>query len=186
MIRAVQSRKPPVLAAIDGRCGGGKTTLAGELSRRFGWNVVHMDDFFLRPEQRTEERYRTPGGNVDHERFLEEVLRPLRHGGEVRYRPFDCAALALSGVVELPKAAVTVVEGSYACHPALWEWYDFHVFVDISPEEQRNRILIRNGPVKAEQFRQRWIPMEEAYFSAFSIRERCEFVLCWPEDGEFP
>ena len=36
-----------------------------------------MDDFFLRPEQRTEERLKEVGGNVDRERFLEEVARPL-------------------------------------------------------------------------------------------------------------
>ena len=53
--------KAPLLAAIDGRCGAGKTTLAAQLQRRFGWSVLHMDHFFLRPEQRTEERLRMPG-----------------------------------------------------------------------------------------------------------------------------
>ena len=50
-----------------------------------------MDHFFLRPEQRTPERLRTPGENVDHERFLEEVLCPLRAGRVFWYRPFDCS-----------------------------------------------------------------------------------------------
>ena len=59
-----------VILALDGPCASGKTTLAGEMGRKFGWSVVHMDDFFLRPEQRTPERYALPGGNVDHERFF--------------------------------------------------------------------------------------------------------------------
>ena len=32
-----------------------------------------MDDYFLQPYQRTEERLAEPGGNVDYERFKEEI-----------------------------------------------------------------------------------------------------------------
>ena len=61
-----------VLAAIDGRCASGKTTLAAQLQQQFDGSVIHMDHFFLRPHQRTPQRYQEPGGNVDRERFLEE------------------------------------------------------------------------------------------------------------------
>jgi len=66
--------------AIDGRCASGKSTLGAFLQKETGGNLIHMDDFFLRPEQRTKERYATPGENVDHERFYEEVLVPLQNG----------------------------------------------------------------------------------------------------------
>ena len=79
-----------ILIAIDGRCAAGKTTLANRLHETAGWSVFHMDDFFLRPEQRTEQRLNTPGENVDHERFLEEILIPLKSGAkELSFRPFD-------------------------------------------------------------------------------------------------
>ena len=55
--------------AIDGPCASGKTVFAASLHERFGGNVLHMDDFFLRPEQRTPERFAEPGGNVDRERY---------------------------------------------------------------------------------------------------------------------
>ena len=67
----------PLLAAIDGRCGSGKTTLGEYLKQIFDCNLFRMDDFFLRMEQRTPERLREVGGNVDYERFEETVLRPL-------------------------------------------------------------------------------------------------------------
>ena len=89
-IRALAAAQPRVLVAIDGRCAAGKTTLAASLQAQLACNVFHMDDFFLRPEQRTPERLRQPGGNVDFERFLTEVLRPLRDGAPVTYRPYDC------------------------------------------------------------------------------------------------
>lgn len=69
--------------AIDGPCASGKTVFAASLHERFGGNVLHMDDFFLRPEQRTPERFAEPGGNVDRERFEAEVLKPL--AAERRY-----------------------------------------------------------------------------------------------------
>ena len=167
----------PLLLAVDGRCGAGKTTLAAALQARCGAAVVHMDDFFLRPEQRTAERYAAPGENVDHERFLAEVLRPLRAGEPALYRPFDCRTFTLGPARELRPAALTVVEGSYACHPELFPLYDLRVFLDVTPPEQLRRITERNGEEKAEEFRRRWIPLEEAYFAAFDVARRCDLRL---------
>ena len=45
--------KNTVIVAIDGKCTSGKTTLASKLAEIYDCNVFHMDDFFLRPEQRT-------------------------------------------------------------------------------------------------------------------------------------
>jgi thymidylate kinase len=88
-------RHDRLTVAIEGSCTAGKTTLAGALAEVFDCNVFHMDDFFLRPEPRTAERFAQPGGNVDRERFLEEVLLPQRQGKQVVYRPFDCGSQQL-------------------------------------------------------------------------------------------
>lgn len=166
-----------VLIALDGRCAAGKTTLAGRLEARHGWRVAHMDHFFLRPEQRRPERYQIPGENVDHERFLEEVLLPLRAGRTAVYRPFCCQTQSLGEPVQVEPAPVILVEGSYSCHPALREKYDLRVFLDVEPEEQLRRIEARNGPEGLNTFRERWIPLEERYFSACRVRETCQLVL---------
>ena len=176
IIRLLAERER-IIVAIDGRCGSGKTTLAAALSERYGYPVVHMDDFFLRPVQRTAERLATPGGNVDHERFLEEVLLPLHNGDAVDYRPFSCRTMTLSDSRPLPVSAVTVVEGSYACHTTLRDFYDLRVFLDIDPATQMERIIRRNGPKKAEEFRTRWIPLEEMYFSAMDVASCCQLKL---------
>lgn len=175
----LQMEKNPLLLALDGRCAAGKTTLAEQLRERTGCTVIHMDDFFLRPEQRTEERLAQPGGNVDWERFLEEVLLPLKKGRPFQYRPYDCHTQTLREPVRITPGSVTLVEGSYSCHPRLWTFYDFHIFLDITKEEQLSRIEKRNGSEMLEVFRSRWIPMEESYFQTFSIEERCE--LRFPE-----
>ena len=83
------TQKDMVIVAIAGKCTSGKTTLASKLAQIYDCNVFHMDDFFLRPEQRTPERFAEIGGNVDYERFREEVLLPLKSGKAVSYRHFD-------------------------------------------------------------------------------------------------
>ena len=59
-IETLLAERDCVFVAIDGPCTSGKTTFAAMLNRRFGGNVLHMDDFFLRPEQRTPERFANP------------------------------------------------------------------------------------------------------------------------------
>lgn len=167
----------PLLVSIDGRCASGKSTLAADLQKACGCAVVHMDDFFLRPEQRTKERYETPGENVDHERFLHEVLQPLHQGNAAVYRPFDCSAQQLTAPVRMEPTAVLVVEGSYSCHPELWPYYDLRIFLTTSPEAQMQRIENRNGLEYAEVFRTKWIPLEESYFSAYQLASKCNFCF---------
>ena len=173
-IHALAAAQPRVLVAIDGRCAAGKTTLAASLQAQLACNVFHMDDFFLRPEQRTPERLRQPGGNVDFERFLTVVLRPLRDGAPVTYRPYDCRTQRLCAPVHAEARPVNLIEGSYSCHPALWDLYDLHVFLSVGLEEQRRRIAARSGEKMLPMFTNVWIPMEETYFAQFRVAERAD------------
>jgi len=165
-----------LIVAVDGRCGAGKSTLGEVLKGRYDCNVFHMDDFFLMPSMRTPERLAIPGENVDHERFLSEVLLPCYYGETVRYRRYDCHEGRMLPAVEVSPGALTVVEGSYSLHPDLAPYYGLKVFLDISEEEQRARIIKRNGQEAASRFFSTWIPMEEAYFRAYRIRELCDAV----------
>ena len=175
-IDALLRRSRSGIVAIDGRCGSGKTTLASQLRQHYGCAVIPMDHFFLRPSQRTPERLAIPGENVDHERFLKEILFPLHTGDPFTYHPFDCSRMELGEAIPIVPAALTIVEGSYSCHPELWEHYDLRIFLTVDPEEQMRRIAARNGAY-AEVFRTKWIPLEERYFSAFDLETRCDLAL---------
>lgn len=159
--------------AIDGVCGGGKSTLGQALAGKYDCNLFHMDDFFLRPEQRTPERYAQPGGNVDYERFREEVLEHLSDKAGLTYRPFDCTTMELGAPRTVPHCRLNIIEGAYSCHPYFGDIYQVRFFVELSAEEQKARILARNGEEKYKQFVNEWIPMENRYFEACGISEKC-------------
>ena len=169
----------PLLIAIDGGSAAGKSTLAAYLSERYDGTVFHMDDFFLRTEQRTPARYAEPGGNVDRERFLEEVLLPAKKREAVSLRKLEHTNgvfRLLPPVTVIPKRFV-IVEGAYSMHPELADCYDFSVFLRIPHDLQSRRVLARNGPEGAQMFFSRWIPLEQAYFEALHPAERCDLVI---------
>ena len=170
-------QKGRVILAIEGPCASGKSTLAGLLKQIYGCSVFHMDDFFLRPEQRTTERLAKPGENVDWERFLEEVLLPISQDKSVTYRPFDCSVMALKDGIVIEPGRFVVIEGAYCMHPQLREYYDFSLFLNIDSDLQKKRIQKRNTPEKAERFFSTWIPMEQKYFKELAIKEYCDLVI---------
>lgn len=150
--------KEYVLCAVDGRSGANKFVLTDALQRDFGCTVIRMDNFPLRPDQYTPQRMREAGGGVDHERFRTEVLGPLRAHLPFCYRPFDRKAQTYGDAVPVLPARLTVVEGVYACHPALRGYYDLRVFLDGGSELQKD-------------------PAEQRYFTALRIPEHCDLVL---------
>lgn len=171
------SEKKTVTVAIEGGSASGKTTLAGILKEVYDCNVLHMDDFFLRPEQRTKERLEEIGGNVDRERFADEILVPLMKGETVNYRPFDCSSQTLGEVVAVPPKKINIVEGVYSTHPAFSRYFDMAVFLDIDPECQKERVLCRNGEKLAKRFFDEWIPLENEYFSETDIKTRSDLIF---------
>ena len=176
-VNKTAKEKGSVMVAIDGRCASGKTTFASMLAEKLSANLFHMDDFFLRPEQRTAERLSTPGGNVDRERFLSEVLLPLSRRENVTYRPFDCSTCSLMPPLNVKYKPINVIEGAYSCHPELSGYYDLKIFFSVSSHEQLERIRKRNGDVALQAFKTRWIPLEEAYISHFDVSSKCDFVI---------
>lgn len=163
--------------AIEGGSASGKTTLSSMITEIYDCTLFHMDDFFLRPEQRTPERFEEVGGNIDRERFLEEVLQPLSRGEIINYRKFDCSSMNIGEKVEVAPKKLVVIEGAYSMHPQFRKYYDFSVFLDISSRLQKERILHRNPQPMAQRFFDQWIPLERKYFSGMSIKEQCDMQI---------
>ncbi len=165
---------------IDGRCAAGKTTLARELEQETDGQTIHMDDFFLPIELRSRERLNEPGGNVHYERFLEEVAKPIKAERDFSYRVFSCKEMDYVGKKYISIDRPIIIEGAYSMHP-IFHWEECHdilkVFLDIDGRKQLERIERRNGPVVKEVFEEKWIPLENRYFQAFNLEDKCRLVI---------
>ena len=136
----------PILIALDGRCGSGKTTLAAQLAERFpGSRTIHTDDYYLPPAQRVPGWETLPCANMDLKRLRAEVLNPARAGQPFSYLAYSCREGAYLSPVSCQPAQLVIVEGSYSHHPALADCYDLRVFVTCSKAEQTRRLQARGG-----------------------------------------
>lgn len=177
LIRINEMQNKGAVIAIDGRCGSGKTTLSNMLSQLFDTTVIHMDDFFLPKELRTAERLNEPGGNIHYERFCDEVVDKIKHKDFLNYKIFDCSIMDYKDTVHAKRTPIMIIEGAYSIHPLFESVYDLKVFCDIDKDTQKDRIVNRNGTEGYINFRDRWIPMEEKYFSKLGIREKCDYIV---------
>lgn len=176
-IAALLAHKPNAVIGIDGCCASGKTTLASLLSEKFYAQVIHMDDFFLPPEMRTEKRFLEAGGNIHYERFLSEVAVEIKNGSDFDYGVFSCKEMRIIGENTVSADKPIIIEGAYALHPCFGDIYDLKVFVTVSPETQLKRIAARNGANALDAFTSKWIPFENKYFSAFGISDKCDIII---------
>ena len=173
---ALQPTKPLVLA-LDGRCGSGKTTLAAALAGQFpASTVLHTDDFYLPPAQRSPDWAHTPCANMDLPRLRDEALRPAYEGQPVPYRAYSCREGRCLPVQQLSAQPLVILEGSYSHHPLLAGYETLRVFVTCSKPEQIRRLQAREGERYAN-FAARWIPLEEAYFAQYNVEVKADFAI---------
>ena len=166
-----------IILAIDGGSTSGKSTLAAFLKDTYACNVISMDHFFLKPDMRTTERLSQPGGNIDYDRFIDQIILPLKSGESFAYPPYNCQTGEYDEPVNVDINLLTIVEGVYSMHPMICEHsvYRLTVFLQIDEDEQKRRLLLRN-PHMYGRFINEWVPMENKYFEYFKIADKCDYV----------
>ncbi|OQB25128.1 MAG: hypothetical protein BWY11_00456 [Firmicutes bacterium ADurb.Bin182] len=169
--------KALVIVAIDGSSGAGKSTLAAQLNDRYDLNVFHMDDFFLPPALKTEERLNEAGGNADYERFKREVIDGIHSLREFEYRTYNCSVQKFDTTVRIKPKKLNIIEGVYSMHPSLSGFYDLKIFMKTDLQKQRERILARSSEEVLKRFMKEWIPLENRYFRELKIEENCDLVF---------
>ena len=179
LLSAALAQRPaqPLVLALDGRCGSGKTTMAAALAEQFPDSIVlHTDDFYLPPADRVPGWEHIPCANMDLTRLRDEVLRPAKAGKPVPYRAYCCREGTYRPAQLLPAQPLVILEGSYSHHPLLTPYEDFRVFMTCSDAEQTRRLQAREGD-RYPDFAARWVPLEEAYFTQHNIEDAADFVM---------
>lgn len=157
------------LATIDGPCASGKTTLAAKLAELFDAAVLHTDDFVVPHRYKTPDRLAIPGGNCDWERLTEETLIPWKNGGPLRSRRYAFREDRMLDWETAENDDMLILEGSYCNLPAIRALADLRIYMDTPWEERKKRLEKRESPQSLMGFYTRWIPLENAYFTAYSL-----------------
>lgn len=159
-----------MIVAVDGFGASGKTRAARSLARQFSGHVIGLDDF-TRPGTPTWE----------HERFVAEVLVPLRAGRDAVYRPWSYADDRPRTPVRVPAGSLVIVEGVSALARAVVDrvgiWWDLALWIDAPARLRRERIDERDGPSLLSRWQREWWPSEERYFADEDPLSLVDFVL---------
>mgnify|MGYP004636685869 CR=1 FL=1 len=167
--------------AIDGMAGAGKTTLAAYLSKKYGAPVVHLDDFRLPPAERPKGWETIPGGDVDFERFEEEIVAPWMEKRPLVYTTVDPVTGEMLDRRALPDGQMFLFEGTYIMHPMIRDFFDLRLFVRVGAEEQARRLAAAKVRAGALPTGTR-LDLERAYFDAYMTEALADGTL----DGGIP
>jgi len=180
----------PVLVAVDGVDGSGKTTFAAHLAAAYEGRpvvVVHEDDF-LNPRHVRYRRGRdSPEGffldTYDLPALIANVLDPLSREGQGRITPmvFDHRADATvpPAPVDVPSDGVVIVEGMFLHRDELAGRWDLSVFLDVPFRETARRMALRDGsePDPEHPSLRRYVEGQRIYLARCHPHERATFVI---------
>lgn len=176
------TRAAPLVVALDGRSGTGKSTLAQQLARAVDAVVINADDFYAGG---TAEEWlaRTPqqraAGVIDWHRLSEEVIEPLRACRSARYHPFDFnhgVGLARH-VITCSPSPVVILDGAYSGRPELADLVELAVLVELPDGLRRRWLIAREGAAFMNAWHPLWDAAEDYYFAHICPPSRYDLVL---------
>ena len=162
-----EGRDRPVVVAIDGRGGAGKSSLAALVAPLIDdAPVVHMDDLY-------------PGWDGLARAvplLVEQVLAPLAAGERASYPRYDWDAGVYAEMLVVPPHRYVVVEGVGSSVGAARAYTDVRVWVRAPTPVRRRRGEDRDGGGFVGHW-ERWAAQEQALFDADRTAEHAHLTV---------
>ncbi|MCU1520933.1 MAG: anthranilate synthase [Arthrobacter sp.] len=169
----------PVIIAIDGRSGAGKTTLAIELAARLREHhkvsLFHLEDIY-------------PGWNglaAGMERYVSTVLGPLQRGKPAEWVSWDWNRHYDGETRTTLPAEIVLVEGVGAAAAAARPLLDAVVWVDSPDRDRRSRAIERDG-ASYEPYWDQWAAQEQEWLAGDDVPAHADVRVLNLADGAAP
>ena len=182
LLRAISAKSSaaprPIVVALDGRSGVGKSTLARDIAAPLGAALIEGDDFFMGGVVVRRDSPMERAAHCIDWRRQRAALLALRRSEPASWHAFDWEAF--DGSLErkvtgcLP-APVVVLEGVYSARPELADLVDLRVLVCVPEELRLRRLIEREGSLSPWELQ--WHEAEDHYFAHVVRRAAFDLVL---------
>jgi uridine kinase len=168
----------PIIAAIDGRSGVGKSTFAKQLGGTTGATVIDGDDFYAGGVGLAGDAPEARSARCIDWRRQRDVLGALRIGRAANYHAFDWEAFdgRLSpALTEIGPANVIILEGVYSGRPELSDLLDLRILLRAPDDVRLARLLAREGTIGS--WERQWHEAEDWYFGHLAKPDVFDLVI---------
>lgn len=174
-IQRLDRSEKPILIAVEGFGGSGKTTFARRLADALGSAyVVSMDDFLVM-EKLAEPSWDT--GVFDRERLERQVLRPASLDQPIRYQKLLWDTNTLSDPITIPAVDYLIVEGISAYHPTIERYYRFKIWMATPLNVAQARGHARDGANANAAYWDIWARNDSAYQRQYHPDRRADAIF---------
>lgn len=187
--QTVEAHGAPLVIALDGRSGVGKSTIASQLAAVLQGTIIPTDDFFAAELTSADWDARSPieraRDAIDWLRLRRLVIEPLRAGEPAIWYPFDFAAgehadgsyAMASEPVRRDPARIIILDGAYSSRPELANLVDCAILVEAPAATRRERLALREAADFLEAWHLRWDAAEDYFFTEVRPRESFDVVV---------
>jgi len=178
VLEKIRSLPKPVLIAISGFGGSGKTTFAEQLSAAINAPIVGVDSF-MRDRNLTEyERWEI----MDFKRLESEILAPFHTGANpLAYGHFDWGTNGIIETRTINHSGYLVVEGVGLLRPELKKYFSYSIWIDCPLDEANERGKKRDREIhlnpQDEYWNGPWRKSEIEYQETYRPEETADAVI---------
>jgi uridine kinase len=166
----------PMLIAIDGGSGSGKSSIAKIIAEQLNATLIVTDDFYaaeITNEGWAGRSYKERASDaINWQSLRSNVLEPLIHGMPARWNSFDFnAGIRPDGTYGINSEAtnylpndIIILEGAYSARPELSDLIHLKILVDVPVKIRHKRLRQREENEFLAGWHERWDEAEQYYF----------------------
>jgi uridine kinase len=178
ILQAARTNSGPLVVAIDGRSGTGKSTLAAVLADRLGATVIEGDDFYAGGTGTIGDPPASRAARCIDWQAQRRVLSALRAGQTASYHAFDWETFdgsLLPEATQVAPAPILILEGAYSARPELRDLLDLTLLVTVPDSLRQARLIQREGEIGP--WERQWHQAEDWYFAEAAPAWAFDLVL---------